>query len=75
MCSMNDCLNQINHLSKSCNLGDILGCAVVKTSPSSVGGVSSIPCPGTKVLHAMWCGQDKEKSYNLRLLDLKISAK
>ena len=47
----------------------------LRLHPSTVGGVSSIPGPGTKVLHAMWCGQEKEKSYNLRLLDLKNTAK
>jgi len=32
-----------------------------KTSPSSAGGVGSIPGQGTKIPHASQCGQKKKK--------------
>ena len=35
---------------------------VVKTLPSTAGDVGLIPGQGTKISHAMWCGQGKKKS-------------
>ena len=53
--------------------GVFLGCAVVKTSSSNVGGASSIPGQGVKIPHALWlktqnlkqkqhCNKFKQKS-------------
>ena len=56
MCSMNNCLNQINHLSKSCNLGGVLGCAVVKTSPFYCRGCEFNPWSRNEspTCHVVW---------------------
>ena len=40
---------------------DFPGSPVVKTLPSNAGGVGSIPGQGTKIPHAMGCGQKLKK--------------
>ena len=40
---------------------DFPGGPVVKTSPSSSGGVGSIPSQGTKIPHALWLAKQNIK--------------
>ena len=44
---------------------DFPGGPVVKTSPSSAGGVGLIPSQGTKIPHALWLAKQniKQNSY------------
>ena len=49
----------------TCALGsnnlDVLGCSVVSTLNSTVGGADSIPGGKLKILHAWRCGKKKKK--------------
>ena len=42
---------------------DFPGSPVVESPPSTAGGLGSIPGRGTKIPHAVWCGQ-KQKTKN-----------
>lgn len=46
---------------KKAIIRDFPGSPVVKSPPCSAGGVGSIPGLETKIPHAMWFGQKKEK--------------
>ena len=53
--------------------GDFTSGSVVKTSPSSVGGVGSIPGQGAKILYASWPKNQniKQKQYCNKFKTLK----
>ena len=46
---------------KKLRLRDFLGGPVVKTRSSTTWGMDLIPGQGTKILHAIWCGQKIQK--------------